>query len=393
MADPYKPSRPFPWQRVPPPVLSAWRTYRRWKAKGPRLGDYAPVSTLELPAHARTRARVPAVNFHAHLGRWLHPRGGWMESPGDLLALMEACNVESMVNLDGRWGSELEDNLDRYDRAHPGRFFTFCHVDWRLLEQPSGPDLLAQSLERSVAAGARGLKIWKDLGMTVRAKGRLVKPDDPALGPLWETAGDLGVPVLVHVADPAAFFRPADGSNERLEELLRYHQMAAHHGGGPGGFQSLLSSLESAVARHPSTSFVAAHGLYAENLSRLSATLERHANLHVDIAWAHVQLGRQPRAARALIAQHPDRVLFGTDVFPLRAGILQVYFRFLETADEYFPYTDEPLPGSGRWNIYGLDLPPDVLEAVYRGNAARLLGMGRPVRSSQDRLSPTSSTP
>ncbi|MGH9106027.1 MAG: amidohydrolase family protein, partial [Acidimicrobiales bacterium] len=153
-------------RRVAPEfVVAGGRVLRRWRAKGPRLGNYAPVSTLELPAHVPQKACMPAVNFHTHLGRWLTRDGAWMEPDvGKLLGLMDVCNIESSVNLDGRWGRELEENLDRYDRAHPGRFFTFCHVDWALLERRDGPGLLAESLRSSVKAGARGLKVWKDLG-------------------------------------------------------------------------------------------------------------------------------------------------------------------------------------------------------------------------------------
>src|SRR5580700_4943576 len=123
------------------------RVVRRARAlRAPRLSSYAPVSLLELPGHTPGQASVRAVDFHTHLGRWLTDSGEWMEKDvGRLLDLMDASNVEAMVNLDGRWGSELEENLDRYDRAHPGRFFSFCHLDWRLLDQPHGEDRLAES--------------------------------------------------------------------------------------------------------------------------------------------------------------------------------------------------------------------------------------------------------
>jgi len=319
---------------------------------------------------------VPAVNFHSHLGKWLSPTGHWMEPDvGRLLAMMDSCNVAAMVNLDGRWGDELAQNLRRYDEAHPGRFYTFCHVDWSALGEAGGPDRLAASLRRSVGAGARGLKVWKDLGFEVSARGHRVLLDDPGLGPLWDTAGDLGVPVLVHAADPVAFFAPVDVHNERLEELLR-HPRNSRATGGRAELERIVASFEAAVASHPHTTFVAAHGFYPEDLARVAQMFEEHPNFHVGIAWAHVQLGRQPRAAHKLLTEHSDRVLFGTDVFPLRSSVLGVYFRFLETTDEAFSYTDEVPPGSGRWPIYGLGLAGPVLERIYSSNATRLLGMG-----------------
>ena len=203
-------------------------------------------------------------------------------------------------------------------------------------------------------------------------------PDDPQLSPLWEAAGSLGVPVLVHVADPVAFFCPVDRSNERLEELSRWRQQ---HAGGKERFHKLIGVVQTVVARHPGTTFVAAHGLHPENVSFLATMFERYPNFFVDIAWVHLQLGRQPRAARDLFLRYPGRIVFGTDVFPVRQGLMRIYFRFLETADEYFSYTDEPVPGSGRWNIYGLDLPTDVLERVYCANARGLLGVEPALRA------------
>jgi predicted TIM-barrel fold metal-dependent hydrolase len=339
------------------------------------MGSYAPVSTLEVSSLIPSRACVQAIDFHTHLGRWLSDKGQWMQPDvGRVLDLMDTCNVSALVNLDGRWGRELEENLDRYDRAHPGRFFSFCHLDWRLLDRPDGPQRLVESLRRSVAAGARGLKVWKDLGLSVEVRGRRILPDDPMLEPVWEEAGALGIPVLIHVGDPVAFFQPVDCHNERLEELLR-HPGNSRERDGVRAFHRLVDSLEHVVASHPRTSIVAAHGLYAENLGRVAEMFDRYPNLSIDIAWVALQLGRQPRAARSLLMEHPDRVLFGTDVFPLRAGIFHVNFRLLETADESFSYTDEPVPGSGRWSIYGLELPLRVLESVYRDNANRLLGL------------------
>jgi predicted TIM-barrel fold metal-dependent hydrolase len=359
-------------------AISLLRAYRRRRGKGPRLGDWLPRSTLELTVTPTERSCTSAINFHAHLGRWLSPDGTWMEKDVPrLVAMMDAANIEATVNLDGRWGKELEENLDRYDRAYPGRFFSFCHVDWRLLDHPDGPGLLVKSLEESVARGARGLKVWKDLGLKVRSKGQLVLPGDPRLSPLWEAAGALGIPVLVHVADPVAFFLPRDCHNERIEELSRRPQTAARHGGGTEGFRRLLASFEQVVAAHPGTTFVAAHGLYPENLGYVGEMLERYPNLNIDIAWAHLQLGRQPRAARDLFCAHPGRILFGTDVFPLRQQIFSIYFRFLETFDESFSYTDEEPPGSGRWPIYGLGLPQEVLAKTYKDNALRVLNLGR----------------
>jgi predicted TIM-barrel fold metal-dependent hydrolase len=287
---------------------------------------------------------------------------------------MDSCNITAVVNLDGRWGDELEANLDRYDRRHPGRFASFCHVDWDMLQDPGVESRLAGSLERSVSAGARGLKVWKDLGLRVRDAGdRLVLPDDPRLDALWDAAGRLGVPVAIHTADPVAFFDPVDQRNERLEELLARPDWSFC---GPmyPGFDRLLAALETVVAAHPATMFIGVHvGCYAEDLAWVSRMLENYANFHIDIAARIAELGRQPRATRALILRHPDRVLFGTDEIPPNRAAYQIYFRFMQTSDECFPYSPDDPPGSGRWQISALDLPADVLGRVYADNARRLV--------------------
>lgn len=344
------------------------------------LRDYRPVPRLVAPAHPVTRARVPAVDAHNHLGRWLTE---WLERPGEwavadvgeLLHLMDALNLRAIVNLDGLWGDELEANLDRYDRAHPGRFATFCHVDWAsALASDDIGRAAADSLRRSVGAGATGVKVWKDLGLRLRDdRGELVMPDDARLAPLWEAAAELGVPVFIHTADPVAFFDPIDERNERLEQLLEHPDWSFADASYPR-FDRLLEALEALVAGQPDTVFVGVHfGAYAEDPAFVGRMLGSYANYHVDVAARVAELGRQPRAVRAVVLEHPDRVLFGIDEFPPEAESYAIYFRFLETADEHFAHSTEDIPLMGRWAVSGLDLPDDVLRQVYWDNAVRIV--------------------
>jgi predicted TIM-barrel fold metal-dependent hydrolase len=345
----------------------------------PRLRDYVPRTALRITGHQVKRAARPAVDAHNHLGRWLSEAGAWSAPDVSLLlADMDAANLSAMVNLDGRWGDELEANLERYDRRYPGRFVTFCHLDWAETGAPGFGERLAQSLRRSLAAGARGLKVWKDLGLSLTdERGALLMPDDERLAPVWNAAAEAGVPVLIHTADPRAFFAPVDVANERLEELLANPGWSFAHL-GDGHYQRLLEALEALVSANPATTFIAAHMAgAAEDLDRVERLLDACPNVSVDIAARIAELGRQPRRARRLIMRHADRVLFGTDNFPLSLGEYGIHFRFLETADEHFAYSlDEP-PPQGRWRISGLELPDDVLGMVYGGNARRLIpGLG-----------------
>ncbi len=311
--------------------------------------------------------------MHNHLGRWATPNWS-VADVGALLGLMDECNVAAIINLDGMWGDELETNLDRYERAHPGRFASFCRLDWAQTGEKGWGGRLAASLRDSAQRGAKGLKLWKDIGLRLKDEdGKLFLLDDDRLKPVWEEVAQAGFPILVHIADPLAFFQPLDANNERLEELIA-HPDWHFHGPEFPSMMELLDSLEHCVAANPSVPFIGAHvGCYAEDLSWVDRMLSTYPNFNIDISARVAELGRQPRATRRLMLKHPDRVLFGTDVFPPRLDDYRRYLRFLSTDDEYFPYSDANPPPTGRWMISGVHLPDDVLEKVLAGNAKRLL--------------------
>jgi predicted TIM-barrel fold metal-dependent hydrolase len=357
------------------------------------LADWQPQSQLVLPQTDIARPLVPAVDAHNHLGRWLAVFDDWLgldpadvvrglERPwavgdvGEAIATLDEAGVESIVNLDGLWGDELERNLDRYDRAHPGRFVTFCHVDLRAIGRPGfDAEQLVTSLRRSRDAGARGVKIWKDLGLAIRdTQGAHVLPDDERLAPIFAAAGELGLPVLIHTADPVAFFEPADMRNERLEELVQKPEWS-YFGRDFPSFGRLIESLEGLVAAHPGTTFIVAHvGCYPENLAWVDRMLTSYPNMVIDVSQRLAELGRQPRAASRLIGKHRERVLFGTDSLAPSAPVYRRWFRLLESDDEHFPYFPfDGAPPQGRWAVSGLALAPEVLVPVYRTNARRVL--------------------
>ena len=342
--------------------------------RGQRLYNYSPTPSLVTGTTAVDRPSVPAIDVHNHLGYWLNG-GRWMvpDVPA-LLGTMDELGVAAMVNLDGRWGTELQQNLDRYDRAHPGRFATFAHLDWTLLAIRGGADRLPQMLESAKAAGVAGVKVWKDLGLAVRdEKGVLVLPDYPRLAPVWETAGALELPVLIHTADPVAFWSPVDRHNERFEELARHPDWQYGSKSVPT-HPRLMEALEHVVADHSGTTFIGAHvASHAENLREVDRLLATYPNLSIDLAARESELGRQPRATRALIEAHPDRVMFGTDCFPVDAKQYRLWFRLLETSDEYFPYSIHEPPERGRWSVSGLNLGQENLTSIYSENARRAI--------------------
>ncbi|MGC3954784.1 MAG: amidohydrolase family protein [Propionicimonas sp.] len=344
-----------------------------------RLRDWRPRSQLRARVSEVPVPAVPCIDAHNHLGRWLSEDGDWIvpDLPG-LLAMMDACQVATIVNLDGMAGDELQANLARLDLAHPGRFLTFCQLDWAMLAEPDGEDRLVRLLDDCARRGAKGIKVWKNLGLSYRdGEGQLLRPDDPRVVRVLSRAGELGLPVLIHTADPIAFFEPLDERNERLDELAEVPDWWFGDRSRHPDFDTLLTAHANLVLACPGTTFIGAHvGCCAEDLDRVERLIERAPNYHVDLAGRIAELGRQPRRAAGFIAAHPDRVLFGTDAYPITADAYRLHFRFLESADEGFDYAPgAEIPPQGRWAVSALALPQDVLAAVYRDNAARLLGL------------------
>jgi predicted TIM-barrel fold metal-dependent hydrolase len=351
-----------------------------WKALAElRLADWRPRSMMRADRTEVPAAAVPAVDAHNHLGRWLSSDGDWLVRDVDaLVAVMDACAVETVVNLDGMWDAELAANLDRYDRAHPGRFLTFCQLEWARLAEPDGVDALLRSLADSAAQGARGVKVWKNLGLEFRDRdGRLITVDDPRVITVLRRAGELDLPVLIHSADPIAFFEPADERNERIEELGGHPDWWFGDRSRHPSFDEVLDAHAALVLACPGTNFIGAHaGCAAEDLDRVERLLAAAPNYTIDIAGRMAELGRQPRRFGQLIERFGDRVLFGTDCFPPDAEAFGQYFRFLESSDEGFDYDPGSDVGSqGRWTVSGLGLVPEQLVAVYRDNARRVLGL------------------
>ena len=360
------------------------------------LTEYEPQSMLHVPETHVSRARYAAIDVHTHLSFSAKSQGGvslaaarrFAAPPADLLATMDRKNLRALVNLTGGYGPGLKESITKYDQAHPGRFFTFTEPIYERFLDRGYPEIQAESIAQAHGAGARGLKILKTLGLFLREKitaGPLVKVDDPRFDAMWDTCGQLNMPVAIHVSDPLAFFRPTDRFNERYEELHRHPDWSFHDRDFPSNAE-LLEARNRVIAKHPKTQFLVLHvGNYAEDLQNVSAALDRFPNMTVDIAARIGELGRQPRAARRFFDKYQDRILFGTDATPhgtevpqqyFTEQLYEIYFRFLETEDEYFDYAPARIPPQGRWRIYGIGLPDEILRKVYSENAVRLLRLG-----------------
>ncbi len=329
-----------------------------------KLRDWEPRSMLVVKETRVEKPAFPVIDAHNHLGG--------VKDVAACLAEMDAAGVRTVVNLDGGWGDRLRQELARFDEAHPGRFLTFALIDFRGIDDEDWTKRTVAQLERDFQAGAKGLKIHKSLGLGFRYKdGRIVPVDDPKLDPVWELCGRHRRPVMIHTADPAAFFTPLDRFNERWHELNE-HPNWLFYGKGLPSREELLAQLIRVVERHPKTIFLGAHVVSnAEDLETVGRWLDRYPNLYADIDARINELGRQPYTARRFFLKYQDRITFGTDTPPDREAY-RIYYRFIETDDEYWD-SARGHHRQGFWMIYGVFLPPDVLEKVYFKNAQRVL--------------------
>jgi predicted TIM-barrel fold metal-dependent hydrolase len=359
------------------------------------LEDFQPKSMLRVPQTPLRGPAFPVLDFHAHLSWAARSQNGvaltgdrkFICTPNDLLPVMDRQKIRTLINLTGGYGSGLKQAVDQFDRAHPGRFLTMTEPAWAEANTPNYSQRQVDLLEQAKRDGARGLKVLKTLGLYLRDKtttGNLIAVDDKRFDPLWDACGRLGLPVAIHVSDPIAFFLPTDRFNERFEELNNHPDWSFHGPGFPSN-DELLAARNRVFARHPKTKFVALHvGNFAEDLQNVSAALDKYPNLSIDIAARIGELGRQPRASRRFFDKYQDRILFGTDAVPggketpqqiFGDQLYEIYYRFLETEDEYFDYAPAPVPPQGRWQIFGIGLPRPILKKVYYNNAARLLNL------------------
>ena len=361
------------------------------------LTEFQPKSMLHVAETKVPRARYSVIDFHTHITSVAGGKNGVelgekmkdLAEPGDLLQVMDRKNIRMMVDLTGGVGAGTVETVRKYQQPHPDRFAVFTEPWWEKFNQPDYSRFQADAIERAHRAGARGLKVQKVLGLYLREQvttGPLVKVDDRRFDTMWEACGSLKMPVAIHIADPEAFFLPIDRFNERFEEL-HHHPDWSFYGKDFPPFREILDAFNRVIARHPRTQFVGLHvGCDAENLPFVGENMDRFPNLHVELGARIGELGRQPRTARKFFEKYQDRILFGTDAVPPPYGnvtpqqvfgddLYEIYYRFLETEDEYFDYAPAAVPPQGRWRIYGIGLPDGILKKVYHENAERLLGL------------------
>ena len=345
----------------------------------PTIDKFLPKSMLKSRSTDLRHARFPVVDIHSHMGLRLK---GDRDALQKYIEVMDRNHIALSISLDARLGDE-EKHLD-FLRADSGRLLVFAHIDFQgngvedrpetwACNQPGFVRTTCEQLKRAREKGIVGVKFFKQFGLVYRdARGELLKIDDERWKPIWHTCAELGFPVLIHTGDPAAFFEPVTPQNERYEELFRHPEWSFHGDKFPAR-NELLAARNRVIQRNPQTVFIGAHVAgNSEDLATVSQWLSEFPNLYIEIASRIGEMGRQPFTARKFVIENQDKILLGTDG-PWPEERLGYYWRFLETNDEYFPYSEKRPQPQGLWFIYGLDLPDNVLRKIYYKNALQIL--------------------
>jgi predicted TIM-barrel fold metal-dependent hydrolase len=338
------------------------------------LSEYQPRSTLRVDNETFLRANSPVIDVHFHMASLENV------DAHRLVEAMDSTGIAVLVDVDGGPGYLGRLATEYYDK-YPDRFAFISFLNLNRLG-PEFPDDQLAWMELAASRGARGFKVYKSLGLRIRDEsGELVGIDDPRLAPLWDKAAELGLPMMMHTTDPTAFWQPPDRYNERAQELLEFPGWGYADSSRFPDKEILLAQRENLLGRHPQTIFIGAHvAEVPEDLAYLGHLLDTYPNFYVDISSRIPELGRQPYTARRFFIRYQDRILFGTDggyALGTTDWTAERYFRsymeFLETDNEYIEYPLWGINKQGRWRVYGLHLPDEVLRKVYYENAARLI--------------------
>lgn len=325
--------------------------------------EYNPVSTLKVPGKEVKSAKFPFIDVHGH--QYQMPT----QDLSLLIADMDKLNMGIMVNLSGGSGERLKGAVASIKKNYPNRFAVFANVDFDGVGTPGWSEKAVAQLEADIKNGAKGLKVFKSLGLrNTDVSGKRLAVDDPRLSAIWEKCAELGVPVLIHSADPKSFWDEVNADNERWLEL-KTHPRRKRSETDPAPWEQIIGEQHRMFKNHPNTRFINAHmGWYANDLGTLANLLDNIPNMYVGIGAIIAELGRQPRNAHNFFVKYQDRILFGKDSW--KPEEFPTYFRVLESDDEYFPYHKKY---HAFWAMYGLDLPDEVLKKVYYKNALKLI--------------------
>jgi len=326
------------------------------------LNDFRPNAIYKVPQTEVRQARFPAIDVHSH------PYAGSLEDVARWVGYMDSLNIERTVILTFAVYDDLDSLMQVYG-AYPDRFEIWCGIDVSDYDSPDYTERAVAELERCHEMGGLGIGEVSDKGWGLRS-GRTddVGPhfDDPVLQPVWQRAGELGLPINIHVADPIWMYEPMDHTNDGLMTAYRWRlddrdDIKSH--------SEMMQVLENAVRDNPGTTFIACHfANLTYDLDQLGRMLDTYPNLYADISARYSEFANIPRFMARFFEKYQDRLLYGTDL-GFNPGMYRTTFRILESEDEHF-YDHSVFPR--HWSLNGLGLSDDILEKVYRTNAKNL---------------------
>jgi len=352
-----------------PAALKPWTEEMRSRYENLLLRDWNPQRPDHVAVTRVAKARFPVIDVHNHIEASRDPA-----SLDQAIAEMDAANVRTVVALTCGWEATLQRNIDELAGRFPGRFLICTQVDINSIDAPNFTETAIERLREAKRMGAVGIKFRKDLGCYLKDRtGSYVAVNDSRFDAVWDAAGKLGLPVMIHVADPIAFFQPWDEKNPAYPKLLKNPAFYFHGPDWAGTMRfthdELLQQFEDILTRFPETTFCGLHYASLEHdFERLSSLLDKHPNLLIETGARNWTLGIKPNSGRKFALRYQDRIMFGTDMRIDRA-VYERFFRTLETDDDNIE-TDLS------WGtVHGIHLPDEVLEKIYRKNAMKLFGL------------------
>ncbi|MEQ8580369.1 MAG: amidohydrolase family protein [Marinoscillum sp.] len=329
------------------------------------LKDYQPRSIFKIPKSKVTKARFPVIDMHSH---------PYARTAADLqqwIINMDSAGIRQTMILTYATGAEF-DSLHSVYAAFGERFQLWCGFDYTGYNEPGWTEKAIKELERCHRKGAIGVGELGDkgLGLTYShpTPARGMHINDPRMQPLLKRCGELGMPVNIHIAEPAWMYEAMDATNDGLMNGFKWRIDPEQE--GILLHQALMQTLEEALQANPGTTFIACHfANCSADLSILTDLLDRYPNLHADISARYGETATIPRYMAAFYEKYQDRLLFGTDMGS-EPEMYEIVFRILESEDEHFY---QPEYFNYHWPLYGFGLSDSILKKLYYENAQKLL--------------------
>jgi uncharacterized protein len=327
------------------------------------LKDYRPVSIYKVPVTLFDKAKYPIIDMHSH------PEAKTDAEINTWIKNMDEVGVEKSIVLTMTTGKPFDEVYAKYSK-YPDRFEVWCGLDFSGYKTSGFPDSAAKELARCHDLGAKGVGEIHDKGQGLRSGKSTapgLHPDDPRVDAIWEKAAELRMPISLHVADPIWMYQPMDKHNDGLMNAFEWR---LDNQPNIVKLTGMIDILERTATRHRNTTFICCHFANLDyDLSHLGEVFDRNPNLYADVSARYAETAPIPRFAAQFYAKYADRLVYGTDM-GYDTKMYRITFRVLESQDEHF-YEIEQF--GYHWPLYGLGLNDEILQRVYRDNAARIL--------------------